>query len=125
ATWSWASGITQRWILETSPVFMAFMNPTATSLSDCPEKGLLTSWKASGSTGCGAEVTGLTTTTSPVLGTPAVQAASPGRVARATRGRRSRARRLPTDGDLRDGRGLGLRLRHPAGPPLRAGGGLP
>jgi hypothetical protein len=39
ATWSWASGITQRWILETSPVFMAFMNPTATSLSVCPEKG--------------------------------------------------------------------------------------
>src|SRR5215217_4550306 len=101
---------------------MAFMNPTATSLADCPEKGPLTSWKASGSTGVGAEVTGLTTTTLPVWGTPAVQAASPSRAARATRGRRDRTRRrLSTDGDLRQGRRLRLRLGRLAVGRLRLG----
>src|SRR5687767_10322395 len=88
---------------------MAFMNPTATSASDCPEKGPR-SWTVSGSTAGGAEVTGLTETTLPVSGTPAVQAASPSSVARTTIGRRRRDRRLPTDGDLRDGLGLRLRL---------------
>jgi hypothetical protein len=33
------SGITHREILATSPEFMAFMNPTATSVSDCPMDG--------------------------------------------------------------------------------------
>jgi hypothetical protein len=34
-----ALGITHREILATSPELMAFMNPTATSVSDCPMEG--------------------------------------------------------------------------------------
>src|SRR5829696_7618623 len=103
-----ASGITHRWIVPTSPLFMAFMNPTATSVSSCPMRGPPRSWGASASTDGGAEVTELTETTSSVWGTPAEQAASPPSTARTTTARRSRAGRLPTDGDLRDGRRLGL-----------------
>ena len=60
AIWSRSPGITHRWILETSPLFMASMYPTATSISDCPGNGpSTTSWGVSGSMGDGAEVTGL------------------------------------------------------------------
>src|SRR5215207_7551109 len=93
-----------------SPVFIAFMNPTATSVSDCPENGPTTSRRAWGSTGGGVEVTELTETTFPVSGTPAVHAARPASTARMTTGRRRREGWLATDGDLREGRRLGLGL---------------
>ena len=67
---------------------------------------------------CGTEVvTGLTDTTLPVSGTPAVQVASPSRATSAAIGRRRRRKgRLPTDGDLRDGRRLRLGLGSAAWP---------
>src|SRR5262245_57270612 len=101
---------------------MAFMYPAATSVSDCPGVGSPTSWRASASSGGGVVVTGLTDTTLPVWGTPAWQAARPSRAASTAVGRRRRTRRLPTDGDLRDGCRLGLRLGRQA--VLRLGLGI-
>src|SRR6266545_2294014 len=103
-----ALGITQRWIVSGLAVFMADMNPCATRVSESPAAGPPPSSIAPASATGGGGWIGLTVTTSPVRGTPAVQEASVSAASPAA-SRARRVRPLATDGDLR--RGCRLRLR--------------